>query len=248
MIKGDRIAPERLARHLLPQGIEQQQEIPVGVGSGRPRGGEVRPEHERVRIGCAKLPQCPLHLEIDPAKTGRLDAHPLLGQGKQRREALLGQPQVVDADRGEPDQDLLQPGEVPGIDVELDMPAGKFEDPLGQGLQVLDFLRAAPFQVEADRPDPQAVQSQHLGVRDAGRQLGDSDKGRSQRGQGIDQVLLVQGLEGTGDHRAAGQLQVGGALQVVSAGEVFREVAVVGNQRKASVDDVEMAVENRDCG
>ena len=44
--------------------------------------------------------------------------------------------------------------------------------------------------------------------------------------------------------RSSRQRQVGRAPQVVRAGEISREIALVGDQREALVDDVEMAVEN----
>ena len=65
--------------------------------------------------------------------------------------------------------------------------------------------------------------------------------------QGIQQIALVEGLERTGYYRATPQVVGGELRQVVAAGQVLRQVTVVGGQRETAVDDVEMTVEEREA-
>ena len=51
-------------------------------------------------------------------------------------------------------------------------------------------------------------------------------------------------LERTRDDCAAGDVEAGGRGAVVVDGERVRDVALVGDERKARVDDVEVAVED----
>lgn len=56
---------------------------------------------------------------------------------------------------------------------------------------------------------------------------------------------LVETLKRAGDHCAADNAEVGGAVLVVLDGEAGREVARVWFQRKTRVDDVQVGVEER---
>jgi hypothetical protein len=51
-------------------------------------------------------------------------------------------------------------------------------------------------------------------------------------------------LEGAGDDGSAGDVETGGRGAVVVDGERVRDVALVGDERNARVDDVEVAVED----
>ena len=52
------------------------------------------------------------------------------------------------------------------------------------------------------------------------------------------------GLEGASDDGSAGDVEARGRGAVVVDGERVRDVALVGDERKAWVDDVEVAVED----
>ena len=74
-------------------------------------------------------------------------------------------------------------------------------------------------------------------------QLRDAGIARPELRQGVAQVALVESLEGAADHRTAEKLLARQARAVIGTSEGLGEKALVGDQRKARVDDVEMGVE-----
>lgn len=88
------------------------------------------------------------------------------------------------------------------------------------------------------------MQGEDACVAGVGGDLGDTDVGRAEGVEGVDEIALVEGLERPGDHRAALDVQAGGAVLVVGDGERVGQVAVVGHQRVGGVDDVQVGVED----
>ena len=61
----------------------------------------------------------------------------------------------------------------------------------------------------------------------------------------VEQVGLVVGLEGAGDDRAARDVELRGPVAVVGDRERLGQKALVGDQREARIDHVEVRVEDR---
>ena len=123
------------------------------------------------------------------------------------------------------------------------MPADEFMNSPCHLVQISDFLRAASFQIEADGPDAGPVKNEQLVVRNGGRQLGHADKAIAKLPQRVEQIGLVEGLEGAGYHGAADKTVAVHSIDIVSAGEFIRDVSLVGHHRKPRVDDVQMRIE-----
>jgi len=60
------------------------------------------------------------------------------------------------------------------------MPAGQFVHPVRHGIQVVNVLRSAPLEIEAHRPDSGPIQIQYFLIGNGCRELGDTNKLRSQ--------------------------------------------------------------------
>jgi hypothetical protein len=123
--------------------------------------------------------------------------------------------------------------------VDLRVPTGELVDAECE----LDVEGAAAAEVEAHTPDAGGVERADLLVGDGRRQLGDAHERRPEPFEGIEQVRLVEPLEGATHHGATGDAQAGGARSVVVDGEGSRSIAA--DQREPRVDDVQVAVEDQ---
>jgi hypothetical protein len=98
-------------------------------------------------------------------------------------------------------------------------------------------------EVEAHATHAGGVERADLLVVGGRRQLGDAHERRSEAIERVEQVALIEALEGARDDSAAGDAQAGRSRAIVVDGERFRPVAA--DQREPRVDDVQVAVEDQ---
>jgi hypothetical protein len=130
-----------------------------------------------------------------------------------------------------------------GIGVDFGVPSGDRVDAAGEGGDVVHAVDVAAEQIEAERAYADAGKLLDFFIGTVGRKLRDADPAGAELGQDVHQIGLIEGLERTRDDGAAGDAQRLGLGQVVGEPEIRRRIALVGDDRKAVVDDVAMAVE-----
>lgn len=145
---------------------------------------------------------------------------------------------MVDAYLGQRPEHGHQVGQVCGVDVHLGVPAGQLVHTPGDGVEVFDGLGAAAANVEAHGPHSGCGKGKDLFVGGGDRQLGDADVARTEAGQRVEEVVLVEALERARHHRATDDIEMRRTLPIVLGREGRRDVAVVGHEGKARVDDV----------
>ena len=111
----------------------------------------------------------------------------------------------------------------------------------GLGRGRLCFKRQAWHWASASKPS--RTEPCYLGVRTVLRNLRDPGPARSQRREGGEKVALIECLERARDDGAALNPERFCRGTVVRKREGRRRIALVGDQRKTMVDDVEVAVE-----
>jgi hypothetical protein len=187
-------------------------------------------------------------IELDPPEAGRFHLAAHLDQLEQNRHAGFGHAEMVDAE-------LRQLGELADmrlerrrIGVDLGVPSGERVDATRERDHVVHAVDLPAPHVEADRAHADAVEPDDLAVGHIGGELRHADPTHAQPGQGVDQVGLIVGLEGPGHDRAADDPQRLGERPVIGQRELGRRVALVGHDRKAAVDDMQVAVEQTTPG
>jgi hypothetical protein len=146
---------------------------------------------------------------------------------------------MVDAQARQLAQPMLVRREVGCVDLRVP------PDEVVDAQRKVDVQPAATMQVEAHGAHAGGVERADLVVRDGRRELRDADEAGPQPRERVEQVRLVVGLERAGDDGAPDDLEPGRARPVVGDRERLRRVALVGDQPKPRVDDVEVAVEER---
>src|SRR5262249_32211315 len=141
-----------------PDRVGQQVQVVLVERAPGTGGRQIGAEHQSLRVdgdhGLNRLG----HVEVDAAETGRLDPGAAFDQREQVRQSVFGEPEVIDAHGREGAQDGSQVQQVTRVDVQLGVPPGDLVDTAGQGVQVIEGLRAAPAHVEPHRPYALRVQ------------------------------------------------------------------------------------------
>src|SRR5215468_5159764 len=106
----------------------------------------------------------------------------------------------------------------------------------------MDFFRSAALDVETNGTNPRVVEFPELPIRSGLRHLSDSDKRRPQRLQSMQQIRLIESLEGAGHYRAAREIDHFQPVQIIVTGESVGHEPLIGHDGKVLVDDMKMAI------
>jgi len=109
--------------------------------------------------------------------------------------------------------------QVAGVEVEFGVPAGDLVDPSGKVSEVVECLPATAEEIEPHRAHPGAGEGLNLPGRGRGWELGDADETGPETVKGIEQVGLVETLEGARHDRATYDVQMLRPAAVVLHGE-----------------------------
>ncbi len=120
----------------------------------------------------------------------------MLGKAQHHGQPFGTQPQMINTDGREFAQACFDGRQFPRVDVQLGVPACVLMDTHGQGLQLVELLRAAALEVEAQGAHACGIQGVQFRIGDAGGQLRDTDEARSQQTQRLKQIALIKTLKG----------------------------------------------------
>src|SRR5690606_22983898 len=105
-------------------------------------------------------------------------------------------------------------------------------------LEMLDAFRPATFQIEANGADAAFMQPHQLGIAGVCGELRNSDEAAAELAQRIDEISLIESLKRARHDGAANEAIVLHTCTIVRARERIGEIAVVLDQRIASIDDM----------
>src|SRR5262245_48604499 len=106
----------------------------------------------------------------------------------------------------------------------------------------MDFFRSAALDIETDGAHPGVVEFFQFLIRNGLWHLSDSDKGRPKRFQRMEQISLIESLEGAGHYRAAREIDRFQTIYIIRTGERIGHEPLIGHDGKVLVDDMKMAI------